>query len=83
LKQTDEVLILKKQFLSNPEDKNVVFGLAEYYLFTRNAEELKKFIDKALAKYPDDMRTSKLQEEYNKLKDVSTIGVKYKIAYTR
>lgn len=67
LKKTEEVIRLKKQLLTDPENSNAIFDLADYYLFIRNTTEAKKYIDKAITKYPDNQKTIRLQDGLKKL----------------
>lgn len=67
LKKTEDVVRLKAQLLADPANSNAIFGLAEYYLFLRNSTEAKKYLDKAIANYPDNQQTIKLKASFNQL----------------
>jgi tetratricopeptide (TPR) repeat protein len=67
LKKTEEVIRLKAQLLADPANSNAIFGLADYYLFLRNSTEAKKYLEMAIAKYPDNQMTVKLQSDLTKL----------------
>lgn len=67
LEKTREVQILKNLVHTDPVNSSAVFGLADYYLFVRNINKAKKYIDIALAKYPNSNQTKTLSDRYNKL----------------
>lgn len=67
LEKTQAIMGFKKQLLSDPENVSAILGIADYYLFIRNMGEAKKYIDKAVEKYPDDKGVQRVRNEYNKL----------------
>jgi tetratricopeptide (TPR) repeat protein len=69
--EAEQVIMLKKLLISDPYNSRAIFGLADYYLFIKNKEELKKYVDKASSKYRYDKRTVKLLAEYSRLLSVS------------
>ncbi len=73
LRKTQEVTGLKKQLQANPGSEQAILGLADYYLFIRNLTEVKRYLDAAIANFPDDPGTQKLRISYEKLASATRI----------